>query len=251
MCVRIAASDSKIVSQIVQLCTVDTAVTKSPKLYAGKSRAHAAFTIVCHALVNSVHNLFQCLGSALNSGRSDSFHPSLARRACKSSVMRAMRGVIFPRAFCRRALSCGKPARAARATFRNRSRRSNVCIPGTCNSARSSASVVRSPAPRHRPAHYRSTRIQAVLKHLNTAGVHAIEVPVAKRRMDHNNVSASRNLVRSGNYGEPKTSPANARYTTIIALTLAVASSVSCQWLCESCQSARTISPPLPRLRQL
>ena len=76
---------------------VDTAVTKSQKLYAGKSRAHAAFTIVCHAMENSVHNLFQGLGSTLNSGRSDSFHPSLARRACKSSVTSAIYGVVFSR----------------------------------------------------------------------------------------------------------------------------------------------------------
>ena len=85
MCVRNAISDSKIVSQIVQLCTVDAAVTKSPKLSARKSRAHAAFTIVCHALRNSVR-----LGSALNSGRS-----SLARRACKSSMISAIDGVSF------------------------------------------------------------------------------------------------------------------------------------------------------------
>ena len=43
MCVRNAASDSKIVSQTSHLCSVDAAATTSPKLYAGKSRAHAAF----------------------------------------------------------------------------------------------------------------------------------------------------------------------------------------------------------------
>ena len=56
--------------------------------------------------------------------------------------------------------------------------------------------------------------------------VHALQVPIAKKRMNNNNLSASRNLVRSDSFGEPKTRPANARYTTIIALTLAVAYSV-------------------------
>ena len=117
MCVRNAASDSKIVSQTSHLCTVDAAATTSPKLYARKSRAHATCTMVCHALGNLIHKIFHGLGSALNSGRSDNFHPSLARRACKSSVISAIHGVVFPPAFCRRALSCGSPARAARAWY--------------------------------------------------------------------------------------------------------------------------------------
>ena len=54
------------------------------------------FTTVCHALGEL---LFQGLGSALNSGWSLSFHPSLARRVCKSSVISAIHGVVFPPAF--------------------------------------------------------------------------------------------------------------------------------------------------------
>ena len=159
MCVRNAASDAKVVSHIVQICTVDTAVATSPKLYAGKSRAHAAFTIVCHALGNSILILFQGTGSALNSGRSLCFHRSLARRACKSSMISAIHGVVFPPAFCRRTLSCGDSARAARATCRNRSRRSNVatraefgvCCPVSCTSA----------SPRTFPQHSHVSRVEA------------------------------------------------------------------------------------------
>ena len=39
----------------------DSAVAISQNLHAGKSRAHAVFTIACHALVNSIQILFQGL----------------------------------------------------------------------------------------------------------------------------------------------------------------------------------------------
>ena len=62
--------------------------------------------------------------------------------------------------------------------------------------------------------------------------------------MDHNNVSASRNLVRSDSFGVSKTRLANARYATIIALTLAVASSVMLPmavWIVPKCLYDLTI----------
>ena len=103
--------------------------------------------------------------------------------ACKSSVISATNGAVFPPAFCRRAQSCGDPAGAARAT--------HIAI--AHGAAMSVSQALATPRGVRRllsgllhlgiaPDVSATPACKSVLKHLSTVGVHALHVPVAKEK---------------------------------------------------------------------